>query len=289
MIVVHFADDAANAATQLVARLATDLQVIAVLPTSNLVAVVDVLQASDRFAGVLIAEHLDPRQLSAMATRVLSGDLFGLDKMVPWGTRIHSQLVGDYQEKSVCISQVSEFAGLMGVPSQEYREAIESCIDEMLMNALYDAPVDEEGRPIFSEIPTKTRISLRVEQRVVVQYASDGKTFWLSVRDAFGTLDRGTVTRYLHKCLHSEQQIDRKTGGAGLGLYLMASSSTQLLFNVLPGIATEAVCVFDLETPKVQLEGFDFFYEKDRRRRPSRPARRAGCPRAPGFPSSAAP
>ncbi len=96
----------------------------------------------------------------------------------------------------------------MGV-RRKYREAIESCIDEMLMNALYDAPVDEEGRPIFSEIPTKTRISLRVEQRVVVQYASDGKTFWLSVRDAFGTLDRGTVTRYLHKC-RSEQQIDHR-------------------------------------------------------------------------------
>ncbi|HEX7704478.1 MAG TPA: PEGA domain-containing protein, partial [Kofleriaceae bacterium] len=33
-------------------------------------------------------------------------------------------------------------------------------------------------------------------------------------------------------------------------------------FNVLPGVATEAVCVFDLETPKLQLESFGFFHEK---------------------------
>src|SRR5207249_796571 len=64
------------------------------------------------------------------------------------------------------------------------------------------------------------------------------------------------------KCLHSDQQIDRKTGGAGLGLYLIANSSTRFLFNVLPGIATECVCAFDLETPKVQLDAFGFFTEK---------------------------
>ena len=63
-----------------------------------------------------------------------------------------------------------EFAELMGV-RRKYRESIEQCVDEMLMNALYDAPVDEQGQHMFAEIPTKTRISLRTEQRVVVQYA----------------------------------------------------------------------------------------------------------------------
>ncbi|MEO7729750.1 MAG: PEGA domain-containing protein, partial [Kofleriaceae bacterium] len=82
------------------------------------------------------------------------------------------------------------------------------------------------------------------------------------VRDTFGTLERSTVLRYLHKCLHNEQQIDRKAGGAGLGLYLMTNSSTNVYFNVLPGVATEAVCTFDLESPKIQLESFGFFIEK---------------------------
>ena len=118
--------------------------------------------------------------------------------------------------------------------------------------------------------PDKTRISLRVEQKVVVQYACDGKQFAVSVRDAFGTLERNTVLRYLYKCLHSEQQIDRKVGGAGLGLYLMVNSATTVFFNVLPGVATEAVCVFDLETPKLQLEQLRLLHREDRRRRPAR-------------------
>jgi hypothetical protein len=70
------------------------------------------------------------------------------------------------------------------------------------------------------------------------------------------------MLRYLHKCLHNEQQIDRKVGGAGLGLYLITNSSTGVFFNVLPGVATEAVCTFDLESPKVKLESLGFFVEK---------------------------
>ncbi len=261
LLVVHLEGDVATAATELVGRLVSETRVIAILPRSNLAAVVDMMQASDRVSGMLVAEDFESRELSAMATRVLAGDIFGLEKLLPWGTQVHSQLVGDYQEKSLCISQVSEFADTMGV-RRKYREAIDQCLDEMLMNALYDAPVDDEGKPLFAEISTRTRIALRVEQKVVVQYACDGARFALAVRDVFGTLERATVLRYLHKCLHDEQQIDRKAGGAGLGLYLMTSSATAVYFNVLPGVATEAVCVFDLTAPKLQLESFGFFTER---------------------------
>ncbi|MBL0220839.1 MAG: PEGA domain-containing protein [Myxococcales bacterium] len=261
LLVIHLDGPLAGVAPELLPRLTADTRVIAILPRSNLAAVVDIMQASDRVAGMMVAEDFDTRNLSSMATRVLAGDIFGLEKMILWGTQIHSFLVGDYQEKSLCIAQISEFAELMGV-RRKYRESIEQCVDEMLMNALYDAPVDEQGKQIFSEIPTKTRISLRVEQKVVVQYACDGTQFAVAVRDAFGTLERSTVLRYLHKCLHNEQQIDRKAGGAGLGLYLMTNSSTSVYFNVLPGVATEAVCTFDLETPKLQIESFGFFTEK---------------------------
>jgi hypothetical protein len=261
LVVIHLDGALANAGPELFQRITGDGRVIVVLPKSNLNGVVDTMMASDRLAGIIVAEQLDASQLTGLATRVLLGDIFGVEKMIPWGTLVHSQLVGDYQEKALCIAQLSEFAELMGV-RRKYREAIEQCADEMLMNALYDAPVDEEGKQIFSEIPTKTRISLRVEQKVVVQYACDGKRFALSVRDAFGTLERGTVLKYLHKCLYAEQQIDRKAGGAGLGLYLMANSATTVYFNVLPRVATEALCIFDLESPKLQLHQFGFFTEK---------------------------
>jgi PEGA domain len=261
LVVVHLDGELAGALDLITARLSGDARMVVVVPGHQLTQFVDVMRTSERVAGVLVADDFRMTDLSAMATRILAGDIFGLEKLVPWGTKVYSTLVGDYQEKSLCIAQLSEFAELMGV-RRKYREAIEQCVDEMLMNALYDAPVDDQGKQIFAEIPTKTRISLRMEQKVVVQYACDGKTFSVSVRDSFGTIERGTVLRYLHKCLHSDQQIDRKTGGAGLGLYLMANSSTRFVFNVLPGVATECVCSFDLVAPKLQLDNFGFFLEK---------------------------
>jgi hypothetical protein len=261
LIAIHLVPELGNLLGELLPRLVGDARIIVILPRSNLSPIIEVLGMSERISAVMVAEAFDVSDLSAVATRILGGDLFGLEKMVPWGTKIHSTLVGDYQEKSLCIAQISEFAEMMGV-RRKYRESIEQSVDEMLMNALYDAPVDEQGRPIFSEIPTKTRISLRVEQKVVVQYTCDGKSFAVSVRDAFGTLERSTILRYLHKCLHAEQQIDRKTGGAGLGLYLIANNSSQILFNVLPGVATEVLSRFDLDAPKLQLETFGFFNEK---------------------------
>ena len=261
LVVVHLDGELASTVEDLAVRLANDARLIVILPTPQLTKTVDIMKISEKIAGILIAQGLRPLDLSAMATRILAGDIFGLEKLVPWGTKVYSTLVGDYQEKSLCIAQITEFAELMGV-RRKYREAIEQCVDEMLMNALYDAPVDDQGKQIFADIPTKSRIQLRMEQKVVVQYACDGSTFTVSVRDSFGTLDRATVLRYLWKCLHSEQQIDRKTGGAGLGLYLMANSSTRFMFNVLPDVATECVCSFDLESPKIQLDTFGFFSEK---------------------------
>ncbi|MBK9030249.1 MAG: PEGA domain-containing protein [Myxococcales bacterium] len=261
LIVVHLDGALMSCVEDLALRMRDDARLIAILPAHALAPAVDAMKLSDKVSGVLVQSEMRPGDLAAMATRILAGDIFGLEKLVPWGTRVYSTLVGDYQEKSLCIAQLMEFAELMGV-RRKYRDNIERCLDEMLMNALYDAPVDEHGKPVFADIPTKSRIGLRMEQKVVVQYACDGRSFAMSVRDSFGALERGTILRYLHKCLHSEQQIDRKTGGAGLGLYFIASSASRFLVNVLPGVATECVVTHDLEAPKVELEAFGYFVEK---------------------------
>jgi hypothetical protein len=261
LCVLHCDGELTGAARSVLPRLTGDCKAIVVLPRLLLSVVVEIMQSSDRVAGVMVAEDFDGRTLSAMAMRALTGDVFGLEKLVMWGVQVHSQLVGDFHEKSLCMSQISEFAELVGLPRRS-RESIEQCLDEMLMNALYDAPVDEQGKPIFVDIPTKTRISLRTEQVVVVQYAYDGRQFAVSVRDAFGSLTRPTVLSVLHKCLHAEQPVDQRIGGAGVGLYLMASSSTAVYFHVAPGVATEVVCTFDLEVPQPRLEQFGFLFEQ---------------------------
>jgi hypothetical protein len=82
------------------------------------------------------------------------------------------------------------------------------------------------------------------------------------VRDSFGALKGDTIVKYLDKCLHADQQIDRKAGGAGLGLYIISNAATQFIVNIFPGVATEVLCTFDLTAAKVQLKHFGIFHER---------------------------
>jgi hypothetical protein len=247
--------------TGLLARLPPYCRVIPILPAPQLESMVRLL-GDDRIASVLVAEEMTAQSISSTVSKLLYGDLFGLEKVMPWGVRIYSMLVGDYQEKSLAIAAIGDFAAAMGV-RRKFREQIDQCMDEMLMNALYDAPVDADGKPLFAEVPVKERVTLKVEEKAVVQYGCDGERFVVSVRDSFGSLEKRTVLQYLDKCLHAggAEQIDRKAGGAGLGLYLIANAATEVNFHIFAGRATEAVALFDLTLQRSQLRSFGIYEE----------------------------
>ena len=259
--VVHLAADHVRLSSEIVSRIA-GAPVIAVLPKADLVAVVELMEDAPQVVAVVAAEDLDAARLRALADRALGADGFGLAKLMAPGTQIHSITVGEHEDKLRCMAQIAAFVEQLGVPVTR-SASIEQCLDEMLMNALYDAPVDANGQHVFKGVPTSERITRRTGHEVVVEYAADGARFAIAVRDAFGSLARHTVVGYLHKGLHAENKVDRKAGGAGLGLFLMANASTAVLFNVVPDVASEAVCMFALGTGKPGLAQLGFFVQAD--------------------------
>ena len=51
--------------------------------------------------------------------------------------------------------------------------------------------------------------------------------------------------RYPNRGLMTEKkEVEYKTGGAGLGLYMVVHSISQLVFNIEPGKRTEVIAVF---------------------------------------------
>jgi PEGA domain-containing protein len=248
------------AVASLVARLPEGARLVPIIPVPDLEWMVALLDDA-RVPCVLVAEQLGASSVTATVAKLLVRDLFGVDKAMPWGVRVYSALVSDYNEKSHVIAAISDFASAMGL-RRKYREQIDQCIDEMLMNALYDAPVDDKGTPLFAEVPVKERVLMRVDEKAMVQYACDGERFAVSVRDGFGSLRKETILQYLDKCLHAPEQIDRKAGGAGLGLYLIANSATEVSFHIFAGSATEVVCAFDLGAARAQLRQLGIFEEQ---------------------------
>jgi hypothetical protein len=116
-----------------------------------------------------------------------------------------------------------------------------------MMNALYHAPVDKEGKELYRDKTLKELVQLPEVPAIEVQYGSTGRYFGISVRDGGGSLTRERAMQYLLKARSSTPEMEQKAGGAGLGLVSVLRSVSKLVFNLEPGTSTEVVGLFDIE------------------------------------------
>jgi hypothetical protein len=227
---------------RLVPRLRQKSHAAVVTPKAALAELTHYLR-DHRVNHVIVGEELD-RGVFVTAQKLLTGDIFGIEKYLPDGTPVHYMRLRDFEGRGKAIDTVLNFAEEAKMRRQ-VRSAIGSVCEELLMNALYDAPVDDDGKQVFAEVDPHDRTRSRSPRPVSIRYAATESQFAIAVRDRFGRLAKNTILAYIEKCLHSPVQIDRKTYGAGLGLYLVANAAASYLVNVAYGIATEVVCTFD--------------------------------------------
>lgn len=226
----------------LIAKLRDRAQVAIVTPQASLAELIGFLR-DDRINHVVIGEPVDDA-VRVIGQKWLTGDIFGIEKYLPEGTPINYARIRDFEGRDLAIQTVLEFAERQKMRRQ-VRGAIASACEELLMNALYDAPVDATGQVVFANVDPHDRKQQRSPRPVSIRFAATDQLFAIAVRDRFGRLAKNTIISYLEKCISQPNQIDRKTQGAGLGLYLVASSASSYVVNVAYGVATEVVCTFD--------------------------------------------
>jgi hypothetical protein len=163
-----------------------------------------------------------------------------------WGAATYHRSPTSSAELDDVVSEVEQFAA--EVCSPRLSASLASVAHELLMNAMYDAPVDPGGNPLFT-FRRNEPIELNDDQRPDLCYGCDGSRFVISVTDPFGGLQRehvfGGITRALAKAMPN-----RTGGGAGLGLAVVFRAATLLFFDVQPGYRTEATAVLELDVPQ---------------------------------------
>ncbi len=190
--------------------------------------------------------RFDDDEFIASATKALRGNVFGLNKYFPWGVTTYSLVVNNYQQKNQAIDVLMRYATLAGVRGQ-VRDRIQTVADELMMNALYHAPTDDKGEEKYKGRSFKDLAQLDEVAPIEVQYGSSGRYFGISVRDGGGSLSRDRAMQYLFKGRTSTADIEKKIGGAGLGLVSVLKSVSKLVFNLDPGSSTEVIGLFDME------------------------------------------
>ncbi|MBA3457572.1 MAG: hypothetical protein H0T42_31110, partial [Deltaproteobacteria bacterium] len=235
-------DGDVDALATLIPKLRDRAHVTIVTPRASL-SDLTVYLRDDRVNHVVVGDELD-QGVFVTAQKLLTGDIFGIEKYLPAGTDVHYARLRDFDGRGRAIDTVLAFAEQAKMRRQ-VRSAIGQVCEELLMNALYDAPVDANGKQVFADVDPHDRRDMATPRPVSIRYAATETSFAVAIRDRFGRLAKNTVLSYIEKCIHSPNQIDRKTYGAGLGLYLVANAAASYVVNVAYGIATEVVCTFD--------------------------------------------
>ena len=161
-----------------------------------------------------------------------------------WGFTGFQEKIPTTAARDAAVDKVQRFISHMGVPKR-VGELFGELAHEMLMNAMYDAPVDASGRPKYAQ-DRKANLSLEGSEQPLLRLASDGSRLAIQVIDPFGRLQRKHVFGGLMRGL-AGGEMDQSHGGAGLGMVVCHNATVAMFFDVVAGKKTEVTGIFDLD------------------------------------------
>ncbi len=195
-----------------------------------------------------IPTHWTINELRVTVQKILRQDIFGIEKYLAPATPIQELTVKGSNDREAFNTMVMNFAEENRL-GQYMAKLVFGITEELLMNAIYDAPV-AGGHHHYGELPRTTTVSLRPDEYSTLYFGCDGSVFGISVADPFGALTRQKLFQYLKKVLRrsdSTNLIDTKKGGAGLGIFKILYSSHSLIVNVEPQKRTEVMALIDIQ------------------------------------------
>jgi DNA-binding response OmpR family regulator len=179
-------------------------------------------------------------ELTITVQKLIRGDLFGAEKYLLWGTDLRETIVTRASRRS---ELVADLGATLKQRGQSARVASMAMLvaDELISNAVHNAPRDEHGVFYRRDLARDQELELDARHQVRYRWGCDARYLAIEVTDPFGTLDRDTILGALGK-----NEV-RETGeGAGMGIALAYRSCDHLVFNIAPGKRTEIIALIDV-------------------------------------------
>jgi len=122
--------------------------------------------------------------------------------------------------------------------------------EELIVNALYDAPV--EAGYFMTPVERTADVELPPERACELSYGLDDGYAFVRCRDPFGALTRHRLASVLERCNTHSVSLDESRGGAGLGLWRIFSSASSIAIVCIPGQLTDIIVWFELRTSRTK-------------------------------------
>ena len=179
--------------------------------------------------------------------KILRKDIFGIEKYFSWGVRPYTMRIGRSRDKDEVIVRARAYAETIGIHSRMV-ELICSVADEFVTNCIYNAPVNEKGEYRYASLPRTSEVELDAGEEAVLTLCCDGRRLGISATDPFGSLSPEMIQSYLSKCFRmGDDQVDRESGGAGLGLYYVFESLSHFVINISRHKQTEVIGLVNVQ------------------------------------------
>jgi hypothetical protein len=192
-----------------------------------------------------------PWELSMVARRLLDvrSQSPHPGSLALWGASERTWSPQTTEELHDVVEQAEGFVQGFGGSERSARN-VASIAHELLMNAMYDAPVDAQGTPRFAG-DRRQEVVLAADEAPGLSIALDGVSLVVQVIDPFGGLKRERLFSALMRGQQRDESpdafLDSSAGGAGLGLISVLDLSSAVIVEVAPQRQTKITSVIDLD------------------------------------------
>ncbi len=198
-------------------------------------------------------------ELTITAHKLIHRDLFGAEKYLLWGTQLETHTITKASQRPPLAAELADAVRARG-QSARIASMAQLVADELISNAVHNAPVDSAGDHYRKDLARDTELDLDDRHAVRLRWGSDARYVAIEVSDQFGSLDRDTILRSL-----SPSDVRDTGGGAGMGMALAYRSSDHLVFNLSPGKRTEIIALIDVRFPPAErspVSSYNVFVER---------------------------
>jgi hypothetical protein len=217
------------------------------LSSSDLSEVKYLIQ-SPLFGHFINRNYHDPKEAGQHYGRLVKASLtersFGIEHLLKPGSKIQVVKLSLSSQKQNAVEAVKAY--LLAAKFQgRMSTVIANAVDELLMNAMFDAPVDDIGKPTLSSTARSSIIKLEGKSQVEMHIGFDGQYVAISAIDHFGSLDKNKLLSHISKIYDKEEyKIRTSVAGAGIGLATVFRSGGSFFFVSESRSRTEVTVFF---------------------------------------------
>jgi hypothetical protein len=197
---------------------------------------------------------------SKLIRAAIEHDPSGLLRYFPEGSKSEQVVLRTASDRATTLRKLEAFLGGAAVNDKLAAMGVDAA-DELLMNAIFDAPYSQGEGYYRRDTPRGAQFDLSAREEVTFRMAVCEEFVGISVTDQFGSLKRELLLKHLFQDFRKEVYVIPETQrNSGLGLHRINQQALALLFVSKPGSRTEVMVFFSNAKSYREFRlGFSFF------------------------------